>query len=385
MIQIEQVENKAIIKDFDERLSVKDIKNILSKSVTVENSKNPFQCTVNNIKITLLVKQITYLGFPHLHFKKRIQITKGWGRLLNDVKTFLIGIYKYKDTCIYTYFDKTNFKNRVTNNSSAHVSSFDILKAQELGIFIKTDLRGNIITTIREDCFLEFLTKLSYDETPISKEITLFDNFKRNLNIQYNGIDCYQEMINAKYKNKFQAEWVGFYLEYIFEIFLNQNSKYLSVCNYQSLKKDNEIDLDLNFNEKYMGDLKTHSNNSGAILGNDKNNIIKALEQHSKIWYIVFSHDTIKDKDRDYLVTKFWNNAINESDKKKKKDIMSYAHKMKHQIQFTDYKILEINKFNYLYLTDFKQGKNSNGNERDAKIKIDSKLINNFLIHFSKF
>ena len=47
--------------------------------------------------------------------------------------------------------------------------------------------------------------------------------------------------------------------------------------------------------------------------------------------------------------------------------------------------ILEINDYNINYLSLFTQGINSNGKLRDAKIKIDKKAINNFLIYTSTF
>lgn len=64
---------------------------------------------------------------------------------------------------------------------------------------------------------------------------------------------------------------------------------------------------------------------------------------------------------------------------------MSYSDRMKNNIEFTDFKILEINKYNQQYLSDFNQGKNSNGLPREQKIKIDKKNINNFLIYNCHF
>ena len=135
----------------------------------------------------------------------------------------------------------------------------------------------------------------------------------------------------------------------------------------------------MNFNNNYYGDLKAHSNESSAILGNDKNNVQTAIHLHNKIWYIVFNHNTEKDSENNFEVTKFWN------EQQKKSDLMSYSIKMKNNILFTDFKILEINKYNQQYLSDFNQGKNTNGLPRETKIKIDKKNINNFLIYNSTF
>jgi hypothetical protein len=64
---------------------------------------------------------------------------------------------------------------------------------------------------------------------------------------------------------------------------------------------------------------------------------------------------------------------------------MSYSKKMKNRIELTDFMILEINEYNNKYLSVFNQGINSNKLPREPKIKIDKKMINNFLIYSSKF
>jgi len=51
----------------------------------------------------------------------------------------------------------------------------------------------------------------------------------------------------------------------------------------------------------------------------------------------------------------------------------------------TNLMILEINKYNQIYLSKFNQGINSNSLPRNAKIKINKNVINNFLIYDSKF
>lgn len=379
MKKIEQVNNVEIIEDFDESLSVRDIKDILSRDLNISNNSNPFICSLNGKEIHLFVKQVTYLGHPHLSFKKRIQISKGWQLSLRDENSYLLGIYKYKETIIYTFFDKTNYINRITNNSSAHVSTFDLLSAQQKGIFTKKDLRGNIISTIRREFINNFLQKVVNNEHILSNEIILFENFKQTLRKEYHGIFCYTEMIEKNYINRFQPEWFAFYLEYKFANFLELNPDYKRICNYQSNKSKGSIDLDLNFNNEYFGDLKTHSNDTGAILGNDKNNIERAISLYGKLWYIVFNHDTYKDSEYEYEVTRFWNTVL------KKEDLMSYSLKMKNNIVFTDFLILEINNYNITYLSLFKQGLNSNGLPREHKYKIDKKMISNFLIYSSRF
>lgn len=379
MIKVEQIFNNDIVIDYDEKLSKKQIIDIINNDFKTISKNNPYVIVMDNIEIKLFIKQITYLGNPHLIFKKRIQISKGWASELKEENTFLIGLYKYKETIIYTFFDKNNFINRVTNNSSAHVSTFDLLNSNEKGEFTKKDIRGNLITTIKRDNIIDFIRKLIKKEVKFNDEIELFEKFKSTLNKNYTGIECYKEMIKSDFRKKFQPEWVGFFLEYKFENFLNFKPDFKLICNYQSNKKKGDIDLDLNFNNNFLGDLKAHSNDSNAILGNDKNNIEKALLTYNKIWYIVFNHNTYRDSEYNFEVTMFWNKEQN------KDNLMSYSNKMKHNISFTDFKILEINNYNKQYLSDFNQGKNSNGMPREKKIKIDKKCLNNFLIYNGLF
>ncbi len=380
MTEVEQITPEGIKLDFDKKLYRKDIYNLLREDLkNVKTTKNPYEVTIKGVNIKLFIKQITYLGHPHPIFKKRIQISKGWQEELKDDKSFLLGLYKYEETIIYAFFDKTNFIKRQTNNSSAHISTFDLLNAQIDGIFVKKDIQGNLIYAIRQDKILDFLISKVENKQFERLEISLFEKFKNSLNKNYHGIVCYKQMIQQNYHNKFQAEWAGAFLEFKFEEFLEYNPKYKTVCQYQSKKKVGEIDLDLNFNNQFLGDLKAHSNHSSAILGNDTENIDKALQLYNKIWYVVFNHNTEKDSDFKNEVTIFWNKE------KGKEDIFSYAKKMKNNISFTDFKILEINAYNIKHLSIFNQGKNSNGKPRPPKIKIKKRDINNFLIYHSLF
>jgi len=379
MKEIEQIFNNNIVTDFDAKLSPGEIREVLNNDIKLENCSNPYSCNVSGRNVKLFIKQITYLGHPHLAFKKRIQISRGWQIGLSEANAYLLGVYKYRETIIYTLFDKTNFITRITNNSSAHVSTFDLLNAQQKGIFTKQDIRGNIITCVRHDLIYYVLSKIVNNESILSHEISLFETFKLSLKKHYHGIECYSEMILSDYRNKFQPEWFGFYLEYKFETFLENNPDCKSICRYQSKKSKDDIDLDLNFNDEFLGDLKTHSNDSSAILGNDIGNVMKALQNYGKLWYIVFNHNTHRDSNHDFEVTIFWNTE------QEKEDLMSYSRKMKNKIELTDFMILEINNYNKIYLSVFNQGINSNKLPREPKIKIDKKMINNFLIYSSKF
>jgi len=371
-VRSEQILYGNIVLDEDNKLSTKEIKTILEDlGFEVTNSNSKFFVKINNKEYIFLIKNITYLGNPHPIYKKRIQLSAGWQHELHNENCFLFGIYSYKETLLFVNFDKTNYKDRNLNNSSAHVYSIDLLKGYEFGVFQKTDTRGNKISVIRYDKLVDFIE----NNFVINPEIQLFTDFYDSLNKKWFGIDCYNEMINANYNNKFQPEWAGFYSEFLFEKFLQNNPQYLSICEFIHNKKKSQIDLDLFFRQSYFfGDLKTHSIASNAILGNDKNNILQALQKYGKIWYIVLNHTTIMDKDRGFEVTRFWNTIQNKS------NLYSYSTRMKHSIEIQNIEILEINRFNIGYLSDFNQGINSNGNNRNVKIKINKSLKDNFLI-----
>lgn len=377
LTKVEQINNKGlIVKDYDNKISLNEIKNILNNHLEVLNNKNPFHCRFNDKEITILIKQITYLGHPHKIFKKRIQIPKKWKIELKKENTFLVGLYRYYDNNIFVFFDTEKYKNNRLNNSSAHIHTIDLQKGIEYGIFEKIDSRKNKINIIKEDKLENYIDNLlNNKENSLPKEIKLFNDFSISLEKRWEGKKCYKEMFDVNYRNKAQSEWPGFYLEFRFEDFLNKNPEYKSVCLFVHNKKRDELDFDLNFMDKYLGDLKAHSKNSSSIPGNDKESFLKALEKYKKFWYVVFYHESFKDKDFNNEVTLFWNKLLN------KVDTLSYSKKMKNSIVLENVKILEINNNNYMYISDMKQGDNSDGSKREMKIQIKSNVIDNFLIY----
>lgn len=383
MTAVEQILNGAVVFDADTRIKHDEIAQLLTRDFGATGRGNPYQAKINGQDYQILIKQVTYLGHPHDKFKKRIQIPKEWSDALKKERTLLLGVYRYRETVMYVFFDTTQYRTRAVNSSSAHVHTIDLQKGQEYGVFTKTDMGGNVITVVAQSHIRTYLSQLGSGVQSHSEELNLLNEFKSSLVQKWQGIDCYQEMIRANYNNKFQPEWAGFYLEFQFEKFLNADTKRLAICQKLSNKKTGEIDLDLHFHpnqsRQFFGDLKAHSNTSREILGNDWMAIDKALELYHKIWYIVVSHDTERDSAHEYVTTKFWNKAQSKTNE------LSYANKMKFGVELTHLKILEINSYNYQYLSNFAQGKNSNGNSRNSKISIAKSCINNFLIYQSTF
>ncbi|MCF0239525.1 MAG: hypothetical protein HUJ62_03630, partial [Streptococcus gallolyticus] len=70
----------------------------------------------------------------------------------------------------------------------------------------------------------------------------VFDKFFSKTGKEWQGIDCYQEMIDSDYKNKYQAEWPGFYLEFKFDNFIAE-FEIETYVRYAQDKTDTGIDL----------------------------------------------------------------------------------------------------------------------------------------------
>jgi hypothetical protein len=98
----------------------------------------------------------------------------------------------------------------------------DLHKARKDGIFEKTDKQGNNIIVFTEQNFQKvFDMVLLNQQIQLSNELNIFDQFSQTLNLNWLGVNCYDEMVKNNYNNARQSEWAGFYLEYKFEQFLN--------------------------------------------------------------------------------------------------------------------------------------------------------------------
>lgn len=384
-VMVEQVYHNQVVEDFANILSKSEINNLLIKNFeNIELRDNVLYGDYFGKKYCIFAKNISYLGNPHPIFKKRIQIPNNFIDLYKNnksknIETLLIGIYSYKDTLLFCDFDTTKYINNKAHNSSAHVYTIDLLNGYRNGIFKKKDTRDNVITVFDKSNINKYLElKLNVSNSSGVEIFDTLDDFFASMFKEWFGIECYMEMIENEFNNKFQPEWPGFYLEYKLEKYLEENHK-TDIIRYSQNKKKDDIDLDLYFPQLNMyGDLKAHSSSSKAIQGNDYETIMDLIENQS-IYYVVCNHDTEKDKDYNYEVTEYWNKAQN------KENLHSYGDKMKHSVKLTSYYILEINKYNKKYLQIFKQGKNSNGKEREPKIMIPDKNIGNFLVHIVEF
>jgi len=346
-IKIEQVDRIGnVVYDFDHIYSKTEIAEVMKKNFpNVFITNKEIYLTYMGQQINAIVCNISYLGIPHPHFKKRIQISstvkeKFRYNSSKNIKTLLLGIYSYDNDLIFCDFNIDDYIERNLHNSSAHVYVNDLKRGKEIGYFSKVDFNKNRITVFDTNHVNQFLDSIIFHKNTEISTIEIFDRFFLSINKHWEGTNCYSEMKKMNFPDRNQAEWAGFFLEFLLNEFLSNSTDYGLEILYKKRKKNIDIDLDL-FMPKMnaYGDLKMHSTASGAIQGNDFQTVERIITD-SKIWYIVCEHDTDKDKNHDYSVTKYWNNSL------LKEDTMSYGDKMKYCIDIERYYILEINKYN---------------------------------------
>ena len=177
-----------------------------------------------------------------------------------------------------------------------------------------------------------------------------------------------------------EAEWGGFYVEYRFCRFLEENDHYTTiVCYVQNKKKDGLPDLDLYFpSSKFYGDIKSSDIKETSILGNDKETVMSCINRDGRVWYVVYQHETIHDRDVEgNPMTRWRTHFIGRDDKP-----LSYVMKMKNTVTYKKMTVFEINRANcHSVLSDFNQGHQPDGSERKKKVKITKKETENFVVY----
>lgn len=345
-------------------------------------------------KILILTASITYLGGNGQHptYKKRIQL-KSWYKdvflddELRDFEKKIIGLYHYENNVIFVNFEANTYLRKKMNNSAAHVYINDLYKAKTDGIFNKVDMNNNVITTISSTRLKDYL-----DESfKLLDEIEIIKSFNQYIEKRWiYAIEVIEAMRLNNFSNWAQAEWQGWYLEYKFDKFLKDSN--IKSVEYIGNRRENNAIFDLFFlKQNFYSDLKASSSNYNESLGNDQSELLDSLEEFGKFWYIIYEHETILDKNSNsnYSATKFMNELKlrhGKWPKSKPYDEESYSSKMKYAVRFSSMFVLEINPSNYKHiLTEFKQGHQSTGEDRNSKFKISKRNIDNFLIYKEEF
>lgn len=333
-------------------------------------------------KIVLLHGSITYLGNPHPHFKKRVQLKEWWQTLCKnhpDLDVRFIGVYTYKSVILFAEFVSDTYLKHGLHNSSAHVFTNDLYQALKNGSFSKTDAQGNKILFFNGISFYKHLCgELSIDD----QYVRLFDSINSTIafNEWFTAEKAISELIAADDNNMRQTEWPAFYTEYKYKSAIkNLNLSEQIVFTGSSNKKQGDIDLDLYFPlMKIFGELKTTDIESGEIPGNDIEGTEKAIKEYGRYWLVVYSIEVIKDIERGSEMARKRMELLGLPPK----DPPSYANLMKHSVQYISNSVYEINEINLDNMTRlFKQGHQPSGKSRKPKTSYIKDYLENAIIY----
>ena len=398
MKKVEQVLfDGSVIEDYDQPLSTKEIGelfyDLFGEDCVLKGKQH-----VLFEQFGLLVANITYLGHPWPIYKKRIQLKSYYPdyyqqNMIDGIQTFLVGIYHYGRDYLFALFDAPAYMERKSHNSSAHVQTFDLQYAAMRGVYSKIDGNGNSVKVMDLEHFVHYFKDLavsepiSYDFEDIRKDIedyvnSFVDALPRG---EWKGIDCYKEMMAADAPNWRQGEWQGWYFEYLFNKFLAENPN--EGIRYYGDKSSGGIDFDIVFSEEkwIFGDLKADKDGDD-ILGNKFSSFDIVITEHNgRVLYIVLRYSSELDKKHGYKTTIFWNDFRDEERRYTTLEELKsgYGFRMKYSITPKSIRIISIDKTAYEILkTDpFRQGRNSNGQEREPKLRINKDMVDALSIY----
>ena len=356
------------------------------------NGRNyPFiACSSPTKKHALLSAAVTFLGGNGNHpiFKKRIQL-KSWFKPVHyeltrqGYQVHFLGVYHYEGNIVFADFATATYMQRKMHNSSAFVYVNDLFRAMKDGVATRIDLHGNQITTIRRNAFASYL---SGAEGGLSDSV-LFDTF-RDFNCEMpfaswiRGDSAIKEMQQNKWPKWRETEWPGWYLEFKFATFLEQHNVEAVVYQGNESKKKGNLDFDLLFPlHKFFGDLKSSDISEKHSPGNDKGNLMAAIDRCDRFWYVIYEHETVKDKDCGNEITRFRYEFMVSLNDAKAKDPLSYASRMKNKVNFRRMMILELNRANCGdLLSAFHQGHQPDGGARAEKVLINKRNVENYQV-----
>lgn len=391
-----------ILVDKDQPLCPSKLNAVILSALTSGNAKNDkvdvgdkshsfISFTASTSKHAILPSSVTFLGGHGNHpiFKKRIQL-KSWFKPAHiklskqGYTVHFLGVYQYNGNVVFVDFATDTYMQRKMHNSSAFVYINDIFRGMKDGVATRIDLHGNQITTIRFNLFANYLCGKN---TSFSDSI-LFDTFK-NFNkempfaIWISGDSAIKEMHQNKWPKWRETEWPGWYLEYKFATYIEKSKSKVVVYHGNEGKKRGRLDFDILFPlHKFYGDIKASDIENKVSLGNDRESVFAAIDRCDRFWYVIYEHETIKDKDCENQITKFRYEYLVSVDGSAKSPL-SYAARMKNRVNFKKMMILELNRANCGdILSEFHQGHQPNGSSRAPKVKINKKNIENYQVFY---
>lgn len=345
--------------------------------------------TSSTSKHAILPAAVTFLGGHGNHpiFKKRIQL-KSWFKPVHvklskqGYTVHFLGVYQYNGNVVFVDFATDTYMRRKMHNSSAFVYVNDIFRAMKDGVATRIDFHGNQITTIRFNSFAKYLVG---EKTCVSDTI-IFETFK-NFNKEMpfanwlSGDSAIKEMYQNKWPKWRETEWPGWYLEFKFASYLEKSNSKAVVYQGNEGKKRGNLDFDLLFPlHKFYGDLKASDIKKKDSPGNDKESVFAAIDRCDRFWYVIYEHETIKDKDCENQITKFRYEYLLRVDGTAKSPL-SYAARMKNSVNFKKMMILELNRANCgELLSEFHQGHQPDGGARAEKVLINKRNVENYQV-----
>lgn len=398
----EQIDSRLNIEvDRDQPLSPTELESAIvsalpigvAKQTTLEVNGKDYSfivCSASSRKHAILSAAVTFLGGNGNHpiFKKRIQL-KTWFKPVCHRLTELgydvhfLGVYHYKGNIVFVDFATATYMQRKMHNSSAFVYVNDLFRAMKEGVATRIDLHGNQITTVRRNAFADYLM----GDSAVLSDAALFDAF-RDFNSEMpfaswiRGDLAITEMQQNGWPKWRETEWPGWYLEFRFATFLTQHNVQAVVYQGNTSKKKGHLDFDLLFPlHKFYGDLKASDIAKKESPGNDRDNILAAIDRCDRFWYVIYEHETVKDKDCGNEITKFRYEFLVSLSDPKAKGPLSYASRMKNKVNFRRMMILELNRANCgELLSAFHQGHQPNGGARAAKVLINKRNVENYQV-----
>lgn len=383
-----------IVLDFDTKLTFRNIFEVLKEIFCGHTIIRDGRQILLDNKVGFLVSNITYLGNPHPIYKKRIQLKKYYPLVFEKngeekIITVFLGIYSYKNLQLFVVFKTLTYINNKFNNSSAHIYTSDLQNALKDGFYLRRDKNNNEIVILSKFNFIIYISNLLNENAGVKKleyEKTILEylqGFFKTIPERIEGINAYSKMADSNYANYRQEQWCGFYYEFLFDKYYIENKTSLIKRNvlldyidnngnkvFRNGAKNNP-DLDLSFPmiDNFYGDLKSDNIKSG-VLGNDYETIKNIVEKGGRVWYIVLSFTPNFDKDYADEVWNYWNKL-----RAFPKTSAPRNSNFKHDIIVNEITILNIDSNTWRHISEFKQGRNSNGKPRESKVMILKKHI----------
>ena len=140
--------------------SQKQFFEFFSKFGEVKKKRPGILLKTQNAEHLILFKNVTYLGHPHPFFKKRIQIPGTWKVHMSSPKTIILGVYtqtKQKEDELIVVYANVDFINKKANNSSAHIYTSDLKKADFEGYFSKVDKKKKFVKVFKKNEFYKLI------------------------------------------------------------------------------------------------------------------------------------------------------------------------------------------------------------------------------------